>query len=82
MRRGGRPRSAAVLADAGALENASRTAIDPAAVPATTLDELKVKARALPWCYGADDVMEFFEDIPNATDTKLVRSIIRDLLAA
>lgn len=51
------------------------------AVPAKTIDDFKVKGRALCWCYGADDVEEFFEDIPNATDTKLVRSIIRDLLA-
>ncbi len=54
------------------------------AVPAKTFDELKVKARALAWCYGsADEVLrDFFADSQGTTDTKLVKSILRDLLAA
>lgn len=55
-------------------------------VPAKTLDDFKVKARALSWCWGSADefLSGFFEDMDSqdTTDTKLVKSIFRDLFAA
>lgn len=54
-------------------------------VPAVSLDDLKVKARALSWCWGGkpDELQQyFFGEMEQSTDVKLTRSIIRDLLAA
>jgi hypothetical protein len=52
------------------------------AQPATTLDDFKVKARALASCLGSDDVSDLFQPPPTTTDARAVQSIIRDLLAA
>jgi hypothetical protein len=50
------------------------------AASAQTLDDFKVKARALSWCYAGEEV-DFFDDMPDTTtDRRLVESIICDLL--
>jgi hypothetical protein len=46
-------------------------------VPARTLDGLRVKARAISWCSGGDDVDL---DVQGTTDLQLATSIVRDLL--
>lgn len=51
------------------------------AEPAKTLDDLKVKALALSWCYSAGDI-DLFEPDQQTTDVLLVKSIISDLIAA
>jgi len=50
------------------------------AVPASTIDGLRVKARAVQWCYDADPVDLAVDR--STTDLRLANSIIRDLLAA
>jgi len=50
------------------------------AVPARTLDDFKVKGRALSWCYSGSDI-GLFEDDKKTTDVKIVQSIVRDLLS-
>lgn len=49
--------------------------------PARSLADFRVKARALSWCYGGGEA-ELFEPNHTTTDVVLVKSIIRDLLAA
>jgi hypothetical protein len=50
------------------------------AVPAKTIGDFKVKARALAWCYGGDEI-DLDAPANATTDIKLARSIIHDLLA-
>jgi len=50
------------------------------AVPASTMEGLRVKARAVQWCYDADPVDLAVDQ--STTDLRLANSIIRDLLAA
>jgi hypothetical protein len=51
-------------------------------MPAKTLEDFRVKARALSWCYSGDIDIDLFEDCPqNTTDVQIARSILRDLLA-
>lgn len=49
-------------------------------VPASTIDGLRVKARAIQWCYDIDPVDLVIDQ--NTTDLRIANSIIRDLLAA
>ena len=49
------------------------------AMPAATLDGLRVKARAVAWCHQGEERIEF-ADRPTK-DLRLARSIIEDLLA-
>lgn len=48
------------------------------ALPARSLDDLILKARALAWCHGDD--FDGFDDCGGTTDMRLAASIIRDLL--
>ena len=51
-------------------------------MPAKTLEDFRVNARALSWCYSGDIDIDLFEDCPqNTTDVQIARSILRDLLA-
>jgi hypothetical protein len=53
-------------------------------LPATTIDGLRVKARALWWCYGFDfeAVTDTSPDGHCTTDVLVADSILRDLLGA
>jgi hypothetical protein len=49
------------------------------ALPATTLEGLRVKTRALSWCHDGEGID--FRDEQDTTDLKLANGIVRDLLA-
>lgn len=48
------------------------------ALPARSLDDLILKARAVAWCHGDD--FDGFDDCASTTDMRLAESIVRDLL--
>jgi len=48
------------------------------AVPATTLDGLRVKARCIQWCYGDDPID--LEGTSNTMDMRLAQQIVTSLL--
>lgn len=47
---------------------------------AHTLDGLRVKAKAIKWCHGGEEI-QLAPDMPT-TDARIAESILRDLLAA
>jgi hypothetical protein len=66
-----------------AVEATSNLAHEIAKAQARTLDGLRVKVRALSWCYDGEDITLFEDDEEKdrTTDTRLADSILRDLLA-
>ena len=50
------------------------------AAPATTIEELRVKAKAVAWCYSFEPI-ELVAEFGDTTNVRLLASILRDLLA-
>jgi hypothetical protein len=51
------------------------------AAPATTIEGLRIKAKALSWCYAFEPI-DLTAEFGDTANVRVLASIVRDLLAA